>query len=66
MPQTPLTERELTIVRAMIDEYERTYGRRRFFRETFGEFRGVVVFAGALLLVVLQIIAIYAALRGHK
>jgi len=68
MPEPPLTERELRIVRGMIDDHEVRRIRRGIFGEWWRDGRVIAaVLAGAVLIAleVLQILVLLAQRAGH-
>jgi len=63
--QGPLDDRELEIVRGMIDEYREHLERARIVREFWTKGRIIVVSTAAFLMWVVTIAAAIVQLRGH-
>lgn len=63
--EPPLTERELTILRGMIDDHETRRIRRSMFGEWWRDGKVLVGALGFLILVTLELLQIYAAWGGH-
>ena len=64
MGERPLDERELKIVRGMIDEYETRRIRRSLFGEWWRDGKVLVAVFGGAILVTLQVLQIIVLL-GH-
>jgi hypothetical protein len=63
--EPPLTERELRIVRGMIDEHEVRRIRRTVFGEWWRDGKVLAAVVGGCLLATLEVVQIVVALRGH-
>jgi hypothetical protein len=64
MPERPLDERELRIVRGMIDDHEMRRIRRGIFGEWWRDGRVLFALLGGILLVTLQVLQV-VVLLGH-
>jgi hypothetical protein len=59
MPEPPLTQRELMILRGMIDEHEFAQMRGRYFRGLWRDSRVVVAALVGGVLIVLQLVTLW-------
>lgn len=67
MPEPPLTDRELRILRGVIDEHLYRESRARFLGESWREGRAILVVVAGVVLFGLQIAVLVVALRtGHR
>lgn len=67
MQEPPLNDRELRVVRGMIDDHLYQEARNRFLGESFRGSRAVVLAIAGILLFGLQVVTLILALRhgGH-
>ena len=63
--EPPLTERELKILRGMIDDHETRRIRRSLLGEWWRDGKVIAAVFGGLILVTLEVLQIYVTLRGH-
>lgn len=63
--EPPLTERELTILRGMIDDHETRRIRRGMFGEWWRDGKVIAAICGGAILVTLEVLQILVTLRGH-
>jgi hypothetical protein len=66
MTESPLTDRELVILRGMIDDHEYRLVRRRMFGRWWRDGRVVTAVVAGGVLIALELIQIAVALRGGK
>lgn len=64
--QQPLSDRELRVLRGMMDEYEYERTKRRIFQGWLGDARLVLAALGAIMLLILQTITLYLSLAGRR
>lgn len=65
-PQPPLTDRELRIIRGMIDEFEFRSARRRVLGGFVTDLRVVTVVLGGVILVALNAVTLILTLTGRR
>lgn len=65
MPYEPLNEREVRILRGMIDEYENARLRRRFIRGLVEDGLGIGRALGGIIAAILVALQIWILIRGH-
>ncbi len=65
-PQPPLTDKELRIVRGMIDEFETRMVSKHLIHGFVADFRVFLAIVGAALLVVLQVVTLVVMLNGGR
>lgn len=63
--QPPLTDRELRILRGMLDDHEFRRRQREFWGTAFGDFRVIVGFVGALILIGVQAAELWLIVAGR-
>jgi hypothetical protein len=64
MAESPLTDREIVILRGMIDDHEYRLVRRRMFGKWWRDGRIVAAVTGGAVLITLELVQIVVALRG--
>ncbi len=65
-PQPPLTDRELRIIRGMIDEYDYRLTRRHQLGVVVGDVRVLIAIVAGILLIVLQAVSLALMLAGRR
>lgn len=66
MHEPPLTDRELKVLRGMLDEYQYSRSRRHVFAELWDDARGFAKFIAATSIVVLNIVTVVLLLSGTR
>lgn len=66
MHEPPLTDRELRIVRGMIDEHLYRQARSKFLGESWRDSRAVLAVLGAGVLFGVQVVTLIVAIRGNR
>jgi hypothetical protein len=66
MATEPLSERELRILRAMVDEYERRFARNQMVAGWGRDARSLLAVVGAVMLIAMQIAEIWLILHGYR